>query len=120
MNSSTLALPARVTPLARPGIYWTLADMLVLAKRQLMHIPRSPQELGSATLTPVLFLVLFRYVFGGAIAVPAGTSYVNDLVAGFLVIAGLFGAGATGIGVVTDLKGGLVDRFRSLPMAKEE
>ncbi len=118
MNSSKLALPANVTPLARPAFYWTLADMLVLAKRQLMRIPRSPQELGSATLTPVLVLVLFRYVFGGAIAVPPGTSYVNYLVAGFLVIAGLFGAGPTGIGVATDLKRGLVDRFRSLPMAK--
>jgi ABC-2 type transport system permease protein/oleandomycin transport system permease protein len=118
MNSSKLALPASVTPLARPAFYWTLADMLVLAKRQLMRIPRSPQELGSATLTPVLMLVLFRYVFGGAIAVPPGTSYVNYPVAGFLVIAGLFGAGPTGIGVVTDLTGSLIDRFRSLPMAK--
>jgi len=75
MNSSKLALPASVTPQARPAFYWTLADMLVLAKCQLMRIPRSPQKLGSATLTPVL--VLFRYVFGGAIAVPPGTSYVN-------------------------------------------
>jgi ABC-2 type transport system permease protein/oleandomycin transport system permease protein len=62
--------------------------------------------------------VLFRYVFGGAIAVPAGTSYVNYLVVGFLVIAGLFGADPTDIGVATDLQRGLVDRFRSLPMAK--
>ncbi len=118
MNSSRLALPASVTPQARPAFYWTLADMLVLAKRQLMRIPRSPDELGAATLTPVLVLVLFRYVFGGAIAVPPGTSYVNYLVAGFLVIAGLFGAGPTGIGVATDLQRGLVDSFRSLPMAK--
>ncbi len=116
MNSSKLALPASVTPQARPAFYWTLADMLVLAKCQLMRIPRSPQKLGSATLTPVL--VLFRYVFGGAIAVPPGTSYVNYLVAGFLVIAVMFGAGPTGIGLATDLQRGLVDRFRSLPMAK--
>jgi ABC transporter DrrB family efflux protein len=118
MNSSRLALPANVTPRARPAFYWTLSDMLVLAKRQLMRIPRSPQELGAAMMQPVLILVLFRYVFGGAIAVPPGTSYVNYLVAGFLVIAGLFGAGPTGIGVATDLERGLVDRFRSLPMAK--
>jgi ABC transporter DrrB family efflux protein len=117
MNSSKLALPASVRPQARPAFYWTLADMLVLAKRQLMRIPRSPQELGAATLQRVLVLVLFRYVFGGAIAV-SSTSYVNYLVAGFLVMAGLFGAGATGIGVATDLERGLVDRFRSLPMAK--
>ncbi len=118
MNSSKLSLTASVTPRARPAFYWTLADMLVLAKRQLMRIPRSPQELGAATLQPVLILVLFRYVFGGAIAVPPGTSYVNYLVAGFFVMAGLFGAGPTGIGLATDLQRGLVDRFRSLPMAK--
>src|SRR6266581_6369577 len=118
MNSSKLSLTASVTPQARPAFYWTLADMLVLAKRQLMRIPRSPQELGAATLQPVLILVLFRYVFGGAIAVPPGTSYVNYLVAGFFVMAVMFGAGPTGIGLATDLQRGLVDRFRSLPMAK--
>jgi ABC-2 type transport system permease protein len=77
MNSTKLALTANVTPRTRPAFYWTLADMFVLAKRQLMRIPRSHQELGTATLQPVLVLLLFRYVFGGAIAVPPGTSYVN-------------------------------------------
>ena len=117
MNSTKLALPASVTPQARPAFYWTLADMLVLAKRQLIRIQRSPGDFVIWTLQPVLVLVVFRYVFGGAIAV-SGNSYVNYLVAGFFVIAVIFGSTATGIYVATDLQGGLVDRFRSLPMAK--
>jgi ABC transporter DrrB family efflux protein len=117
MNSTKLALPASVPPRARPAFYWTLADMLVLAKRQLMHIPRSPIELVTATLLPVVILVLDRYFVGGAIAV-SGNSYVNYLVAGFFVVAIMLGSGSTGVGMATDLQGGLVDRFRSLPMAK--
>jgi ABC-2 type transport system permease protein/oleandomycin transport system permease protein len=91
--------------------------MFVLAKRQLVRLQRSPADLGIWTLQPVLTLVLIRAVFGGAI-VAAGTSYVNYLVSGFLVIAILLGSGPTGYGVTNDLKRGLVDRFRSLPMAK--
>jgi hypothetical protein len=117
MNSTKLALPASVTPQARPAFYWTLNDMLVLAKRQLMHIPRSPIELVTATLLPVVILVLDRYFVGGAIAV-SGNSYVNYLVAGFFVVAIMLSSGSTGVGMATDLQGGLVDRFRSLPMAK--
>jgi len=118
MNSNKLSLTASVTPQARPAFYWLLADMLVLAKRQLRRIPRSPVELVLATLLPVVILVLVRYFLGGAIAVPPGTSYVNYLVAGFFVIAVMSGSGSTGIGVANDLQRGLVDRFRSLPMAK--
>jgi ABC-2 type transport system permease protein len=117
VKSNTLALPARVKPQARPTLYWTLADMFVLAKRQLVRMQRSPVDLVIWTLQPVLILVLIRCIFGGAIAV-AGTSYVNYLVTGFLVIAVLLGSGPTGIGMATDLKRGLVDRFRSLPMAR--
>jgi ABC transporter DrrB family efflux protein len=98
-------------------LYWTLADTLVMARRQLIKIPRNPDELVTSTLQPVLFVVMFRYVFGGAIAV-RGTSYVNFLVAGILVQSVILGSAFTGIGIASDLKGGLVDRFRSLPMAK--
>jgi ABC-2 type transport system permease protein/oleandomycin transport system permease protein len=88
-----------------------------MARRQLIRIPRSPEELFIATLEPVLLVVAFRYIFGGAIAVP-GTSYVNYLMGGMLVMAAMFGSYNTGVGVVTDLQRGLVDRFRSLPMAR--
>jgi ABC-2 type transport system permease protein/oleandomycin transport system permease protein len=104
-------------PLARPSLYWTFADALVLAKRHLIQIPRIPEELIFATIQPIMFVLLFRYVFGGAIAV-SGTSYVNYLMAGIFAQTVIFGATSTGIGLATDLQRGLVDRFRSLPMAK--
>jgi ABC transporter DrrB family efflux protein len=117
MNSNTLSLPASNSPQARPAFYWTLADMLVLARCQLKRLRRNPVDLVIAALQPIVLLLLFRYFVGGAIAV-AGTSYVNYLVAGFLVIALLLGSGATGTGLAEDVQRGLVDRFRSLPMAK--
>src|SRR5437867_7691828 len=64
-----------------------------------------------------MFVLLFRYVFGGAIAV-SGTSYVNYLMAGIFAQTVIFGSTSTGIGLATDLQRGLVDRFRSMPMAK--
>jgi ABC transporter DrrB family efflux protein len=98
-------------------LYWQFADTLVLMKRQLLHILRTPDELVTSSLQPVLFVVLFRYIFGGAISVP-GTSYVNYLIAGILVQSVILGSAFSGIGIATDLQRGLVDRFRSLPMAK--
>jgi ABC transporter DrrB family efflux protein len=112
-----LTVPQTLTPTSRPAIYWTIADALTLAKRNLVQIPRIPEELIFSTIQPVMFVLLFRYVFGGAIAVP-GQSYVNYLMAGIFAQTVIFGATSTGIGLATDLQKGLVDRFRSLPMAK--
>ncbi len=96
---------------------WAMTDALVLTKRSLLHIPRIPELLVFATIQPVMFVLLFRYVFGGAINVQ-GASYVNFLMAGVFVQTVTFGAMTTGIGLSTDLSTGLVDRFRSLPMAR--
>ena len=117
MTTSTFRAANALTPQARPKLYWTLADALVLAKRHLIQIPRIPEELIFATIQPIIFVLLFRYVFGGAIAIP-GTSYVNYLMAGIFAQTVIFGATSTGIGLANDLQKGLVDRFRSLPMAK--
>src|SRR5947207_15860932 len=117
MISTKVTTSEYLKPQARPSLYWTFADALVLAKRHLLQIPRIPDELVFATIQPVMFALLFRYVFGGAIAV-SGTSYINYLMAGIFVQSVIFGSAATGIGVATDLQRGLVDRFRSLPMAK--
>ena len=117
MNSSDFRTAASLIPQARPRLYWTFADALVLAKRHLIQIPRIPEELLFATIQPIMFVLLFRYVFGGAIAV-SGTSYVNYLMAGIFTQTVIFGSTTTGIGLATDLQRGLVDRFRSLPMAK--
>src|SRR5712692_4029004 len=111
MNSIDVRATQTLTPQARPRLYWTLADALVLAKRHLVQIPRIPEELIFATIQPIMFVLLFRYVFGGAIAV-RGTTYVNFL------MAVVFGSTSTAIRRATDLQRGLIDRFRSLPMAK--
>ena len=117
MNITDFRITQSLKPVARPRLYWTIADALVLAKRHLIQIPRIPEELVFATIQPIMFVLLFRYVFGGAIAV-SGTSYVNYLMAGIFAQTVIFGATTTGIGLATDLQRGLVDRFRSLPMAK--
>jgi ABC transporter DrrB family efflux protein len=104
-------------PLRRSRAYWAIADALVLAKRNLITIPRIPELLVFATIQPVMFVLLFRYVFGGAINV-GHTSYVNYLMAGIFVQTVAFGSVTTGIGLAEDLHRGLVDRFRSLPMSR--
>lgn len=101
----------------RGKIYWWMSDMLVLAGRNLRHIPRVPDLLMFATIQPVMFVLLFRYVFGGAIDVQ-GTSYVNFLMAGIFVQSVTFGSTTTGMGLAQDMQKGLVDRFRSLPMSR--
>ncbi len=117
MNISSFRTAESLKAQVRPSLYWTFADAFVLAKRNLIQIPRIPEELVFATIQPVMFVLLFRYVFGGAIAV-SGTSYVNYLMAGIFAQTVIFGSTTTGIGLATDLQRGLVDRFRSLPMAK--
>ncbi len=97
-------------------IYWVLSDCLVLIQRSLKHIFKNLDQLMSLALQPIMFLLLFRYVFGGAIDT-GGTSYVNFLVAGILIQMAAFGATTTSINVATDLKRGIIDRFKSLPMA---
>jgi len=99
------------------GLRYAIHDSLVLAGRALRHTTRQPELLVFSTVQPVLFVLLFRYVFGGAIDV-GGESYVNYLMAGIFVQTVAFGAVSTGVGLAEDLQKGLVDRFRSLPMAR--
>ena len=118
MNASVDARTNDALPPRRSRVYWALADGLVLAKRNLVQIPRVPELLVFATIQPVMFVLLFRYVFGGAIDVGGGTSYVDFLMAGIFVQTVAFGSMTTGIGLAEDLQKGLVDRFRSLPMSR--
>ncbi len=97
------------------AIYWALSDSYVLTKRTILHITKNLDQLLSVAIQPIMFMLLFRYVFGGAIDT-GGSSYVNFLVAGILVQTAAFGSTNTAIGVATDLKRGIIDRFRSLPM----
>jgi ABC transporter DrrB family efflux protein len=99
------------------GLRNGVSDTLVLAKRSLMRIPRAPDLLISFTVQPIMFVLLFVYVFGGAIETP-GYSYVDFLMPGIIVQTMSFGGFVTALGLSEDLKKGLVDRFRSLPMAR--
>jgi ABC-2 type transport system permease protein len=95
----------------------SLSDTLVLAKRSLKRIPRAPDLLISFTVQPIMFVLLFVYVFGGAIVTP-GYEYVDFLMPGIIVQTMSFGGFVTALGLAEDLKKGLVDRFRSLPMSR--
>lgn len=97
------------------SIYWSVVDSFVLIKRSIMHIVKSMDQLLAVAFQPIMFMLLFRYVFGGAINT-GGTSYVNYLTAGILIQSAAFGSTTTALGLATDLKRGIVDRFRSLPM----
>lgn len=94
-----------------------LRDSGIILWRQLVQLPRIPEVLVFALIQPVMFVLLFRYVFGGAIATP-GESYVNYLMPGIFAQTVAFGAVASGIGLAEDLRRGIIDRFRSLPMAR--
>ncbi|MDQ1516852.1 MAG: oleandomycin transport system permease protein [Actinomycetota bacterium] len=92
-------------------------DAMIIARRNLIRITRTPQLLVFATIQPVMFVLLFRYVFGGSINVP-GTNYVDYLIPGIIVQTVVFGATSTAVGLSQDMSNGIVDRFRSLPMAR--
>lgn len=107
---------AAVRPSSARQAMMILTDTLVVARRNLRRIRRTPRLLAVSSIHPVLFLLLFRYVFGGAIHTHR-LSYVNYLVPGLLVAITLFGS-TTAVSMAADLSGGMIDRFRSLPMAR--
>ena len=94
------------------------ADSLVIARRNLLRIPRQPDLLLSFTVQPVMFVLLFAYVFGGAIDTPGFDDYKDFLMPGIITQSIAFGGFITAIGLSEDLNKGLIDRFRSLPMAR--
>jgi ABC transporter DrrB family efflux protein len=94
-----------------------MSDTLVIAERNLIRLPRAPELLIAFTIQPIMFVLLFRYVFGGAIQVPGG-SYAEFLIPGIIVQNIAFGGFVTAIGLNEDMHKGLIDRFRSLPMAR--
>jgi ABC transporter DrrB family efflux protein len=90
--------------------------MAVLAKRSILRIRRQPDLLVGFTIQPIMFVVLFVYVFGGAIDTPGFEDYTDFLIPGIIVQSMVFGGFVTALGLAEDLKKGLIDRFRSLPM----
>ena len=94
-----------------------LTDTVVIAERNLVRLPRAPELLLAFTVQPIMFVLLFRYVFGGAIVTP-GYSYADFLIPGIIVQNIAFGGFVTALGLNEDLHKGLIDRFRSLPMSR--
>lgn len=93
-------------------------DAVAIARRNLIAYRRVPQLLVFSTIQPVVFVLMFRYVFGGAVGSFKGFPYVDFLMPGVFIQTVVFGSLATAIGLATDLKSGLLERFRSLPMAR--
>ena len=104
--------------LPRRPLRWTFADAAAMTKRNLYRYIRVPTLLLFSTIQPVMFVLLFTYVFGGAIQVPGVDRYIDYLMAGILAQTVVFGSTQTGVGLAEDLSRGIVDRFRSLPMAR--
>lgn len=99
------------------GLGWALADGWVVAKRNLIKIKRVPELLVWILLSPIMFVLLFAFVFGGSIDVP-GVNYKEFLIAGIFAQTMVFGATFTGVGLAEDMQKGIIDRFRSLPMSR--
>jgi len=93
-----------------------LENVVVLTTRNLVHIAREPMQLSDVTVQPVLFTLLFAYVFGAGIVLPGGGSYIDYAIAGLLALNLTTSAMGTAVGLSTDLSSGVIDRFRTLPI----
>src|SRR5919112_2362314 len=101
------------------GLGVAVSDGLTITRRNLIKIKRVPDLIVFATLSPIMFVLLFRYVFGGAIGgLPPGISYAEFLLPGIFAQTVVFGSTTTGASIAEDLQKGLIDRFRSLPMSR--
>jgi ABC transporter DrrB family efflux protein len=108
-----------VAPVARPqslGVWRRVSDVLVLTGRNLVHIAREPLQLSDVTIQPVLFTLLFVYVFGAGVVLPDGGSYKDFAIAGLLALNLTTSSMGTAVGLTTDLNSGVIDRFRTLPI----
>ena len=118
MSVTTLA-PATAAfekPHRSATVFGAASDVWSMTRRNLVHISREPMQLSDVTIQPVLFTVLFVYIFGGAIPIPGGGSFVDFLLAGLLALNLVTSTMGTAVGLSTDLHEGMIDRFRSLRM----
>jgi ABC-2 type transport system permease protein len=113
MHQNTLTADSAIHARLR----WFISDTLVIARRSVAHIRQIPEKLFDVTLQPLMFVLLFAYVFGGAIHIDGG-SYREYLVGGILVQTIFFGMMGPGVSMATDLKEGVLERFRTLPMSR--
>jgi ABC-2 type transport system permease protein/oleandomycin transport system permease protein len=117
MTATAIDLDVAERQIQRPAPVRAIRDALAITGRNLIAYRRVPQLLVFSTIQPVIFVLLFRYVFGGAVRTP-GIPYVDYLMPGVFVQTIVFGAMAAAIGLASDMKSGLLERFHSLPMAR--
>src|SRR3989475_2214581 len=118
MSTTAISLPAIQPRRGTARVVGAARDSFAVAARNLIAYRRVPQLLVFSTIQPIIFVLMFRYVFGGAIRLPGNVSYVNYLMPGIFVQTVVFGSLAAAVGLATDMKSGLIERFRSLPMAR--
>jgi ABC-2 type transport system permease protein len=114
-SAGVAAFGGTLPPVRSKGIGAFVRDTSIITHRHLLRTWRTPQLMVLSAIMPVMFVLLFRYVFGGSIHVPGYSSYVNYLIPGILVQTVLFGGSSTAVGLADDLSKGITDRFRSLP-----
>ncbi len=115
MTATTMPAPTAVQSRRRS---YAISDAMTIAWRNLVGMTRTPQVLVFSTIQPIIFVLLFRYVFGGAIRIPGVNHYVDYLMPGVFAQTVVFGSIQTGIAMAEDLHKGLLERFQSLPMAR--
>ena len=116
-TTAPVTAPAPVTPARKSKLGWAVSDTLAITGRNLRAMQRVPEVIVFSTIQPILFVLMFRYAFGGAVRVP-GVPYVDYLMPGIFAQTVAFGSINTGVGLAEDLQKGLIERFRSLPMAR--
>lgn len=94
------------------------SDALTLLRRNLTHIARNPLQLSDATIQPVMFTVMFTYIFGGSMVLPGGGRYVDFVIGGLIAMNVTTAAIGSGVGFANDLSNGVMNRFRTLPMRR--
>ena len=117
MTSATLT-QAPTRPGRWRALRWAVTDSVVLTWRSLVRIGHEPETLMDVTVQPVIFVLLFAFVFGGAIGLPGGGSYYEYLIGGMFGMGVAGSAPGTAVALVADLSEGIIDRFRSLPMSR--
>ncbi len=115
---TAIALPTTIERPKHSALSWAVQDALTVTWRNLVAMTRTPQVLVFSTIQPIIFVLMFRYVFGGAIRIPGVTHYVDYLMPGVFAQTVVFGSIQTGVGLAEDLNKGLIERFQSLPMAR--
>jgi len=119
---TSITVPAAQPPVRDPGLLtrvrWGVSDTLTIARRNLLVWARVPAYIVFTVVQPVIFVLMFRYVFGGAIHVPVKGGYVNFLMPGIIAQTAAFASFGTAIALAQELQKGVIDRLRSMPMAR--